>query len=1386
MTSTIVNMKDSLSFPEFKGIEGEMKYDDFAVTIHGMLKKYTNYYSILVNSSLRPATEVASASSGTITQSQWDEADAIIYSALSKALCNNRNVMPRITELTKSSIASAKSMYSHEIWTILKEFYSPKDGSNLLLKLSEWMGVKQNSMSIDLYGQRVVALNRDVIDIVSSLEEKDIGSVIQLMSSLVFINGLNESMQTFKSVALSSDKPKLDHIITQAKREERLREATQPHEGTDNGAYPAAESRGRGRGRNFTRGRGDRGRGRGRDDNRLPRDDSKWCTLHEVSGHDLASCVTHKRNQEQGKSATDKPDNRQARAYPAVELAYTSTSGSTTWIMDSGATSHMTDNRMLFHTYQSITPRPIMGIGSHTINAIGIGHIRANVVSSDTVAPINLVDVLHVPGLHRNLLSARKLVESSQKDVVFKPGGIVTLNPSNTLTSVSIKGDGPLYEIEIQPLVTAFAATTHNIWHARLGHASASRMKATSHIVNSEINTASHSYLCSCTGCVLAKHHRSPFPQQSPHRAKKPFDIIHTDVAGPMDETTIGGNKYFVTFIDDCTRYVWIYCIKTKSQVHSTLENWLKLVQTQFERTVKCLHSDNGGEYINKAMLKSLRLNGMVHRVTTPYTPQQNGVAERYNRTIMEASDSMRFHAGLPIEFWGEATMTACYINNRLATDALAKQTPHEALFAEKPDISHLKVFGCIAWPLIPSSTRRKRQEKSTPCLFMGYDGADGRGIAGVRLWNLTKSRMDYSRDVYFWETKFLRDIDSTIASPTISEPTTPEPMTSEHSDTEHPSPTNDDIIDATDTLASDDDFQSAHGSPTVTRSRHKKLGGELLKGVSKLAIEADEWVLMADYSIFDGEWSLAANDESTPNTYKQAIKSSDSDDWMEAMIEEMSNMKANHVFELVDLPSGTKPIPTRWVYAKKQNKHGVTVRYRSRLVAKGFLQREGVDMGETYSPTLQMASARMIMDIAAKLDLELHQMDVVTAFLQCPIDTEVYINQPEGFVDPKRPKAVLRLRRGIYGLKQSPRLWNQTYSAALVKLGYKQLRTDPCVWIRRRKDNLTILGVFVDDTLLAGNTQAITEAKRELHHAFKMTDQGQLNFFLGMEIVRDRKARTISLNQRQYLKEMLQEFRMDDCNPTNIPWQHGQYLPPRTQLEEPWDLHLYRKAVGSLLYASNMTRPDIAAAVAHAGQYMGHLGPSKKHWAAVLQIFSYIKGTLDYSLVLGGLHQQIELLAYADADYANDQYGRRSRSGYTVSLGMGPICWGSKKQQSVVNSTTEAEYVALGYATQEVLWARQFLKELGFALKKPTIIFEDNRGAWHLARTDSVNSRTKHIDIRHHFIRDYHASGDIEVTQVSSTDNVADIFTKGLPLPAFQKCRKGLALMEARGGVRA
>ena len=495
-------------------------------------------------------------------------------------------------------------------------------------------------------------------------------------------------------------------------------------------------------------------------------------------------------------------------------------------------------------------------------------------------------------------------------------------------------------------------------------------------------------------------------------------------------------------------------------------------------------------------------------------------------------------------------------------------------------------------------------------------------------------------------------------------------------------------------------------------------------------------------------------------------------------MEREMGSLRSNEVWELVEPPPERKIVGSKWIFRKKMDANGTVNRYKARLVAQGCSQRFGLDYEETFSPVVCFESVRSVVALGAQHKFQLHQMDVTTAFLHGELSEEVYMEQPEGYIVPGKEHMVCRLKRSIYGLKQAPRCWNYALDKRLKEMGFKQTSGDPCLYVSSDQEgDVFIIAVYIDDIILGGMSEAkMKEVKKELSQTFKMKDLGPLHHFLGVTVIQDQSTGNIWLGQPLYTENLLLKFGMGDCKPVKTPVNQDVKLTQCESDDDVYDQKLYQAMVGSLLYLSTRTRPDIAYAVGSVARFCAK--PTKEHWTGVKRILRYLKGTANFGL-LYTQDASPDCFGYCDADWAGDVGDRKSTSGYVFLQGGAAITWKSSKQSCVALSTAEAEYVALCAAAQEAVWLQQLASDLLNKNIRATTILEDNQSAICMAKNQQSHRRTKHIEIKYHFIRDLVEAGRIKLIYCPSEKMVADMLTKGLPIFQFENLRGLLGMCE-------
>jgi hypothetical protein len=507
------------------------------------------------------------------------------------------------------------------------------------------------------------------------------------------------------------------------------------------------------------------------------------------------------------------------------------------------------------------------------------------------------------------------------------------------------------------------------------------------------------------------------------------------------------------------------------------------------------------------------------------------------------------------------------------------------------------------------------------------------------------------------------------------------------------------------------------------------------------------------------------------PVTYKQASKVQH---WRDAMDAEIPAIQKNDTWELIDQPPNCKIVGVKWIFKTKLKETGEIEKFKARLVAKGYTQEEGIDYGEIFAPVARLETIRTVVALAATRKWNIHQLDIKSAFLHGAINENVYLEQPPGYVFQGREHQVYKLKKALYGLKQAPRAWYSKLESYLAANDFLKCPHEHTLFMKKKeKGEILIVCVYVDDLIYTGNDKLMfQEFKTMMMKEFAMTDLGKMRYFLGIEVLQS--CNGIFIGQKKYIKDMLSKFEMSDCNPVKNPIVPGSRLVKEDKGVKV-DNTLFKQLVGSLMYLT-ATRPDIAYSVSLISRFMED--PKESHFMAAKRILRYLQGTQNLGIFYKAGGNE-ELIAYTDSDYAGDLDDRKSTSGYAFLLGGGVISWVSKKQPVVSLSTTEAEFIAAALCACQCVWLRRILEHLSHCQEGATVVFCDNVSTIKLSKNPVLHGRSKHIDVRFHFLRNLCNDGVIELNYCSTRDQLADIMTKPLKVDEFQHLLSALGMLD-------
>ena len=1004
-------------------------------------------------------------------------------------------------------------------------------------------------------------------------------------------------------------------------------------------------------------------------------------------------------------------------------------------------------DRSLFSTYCELkNPIPVKLGNGNTVDAIGIGTVDVVTLHDHNFNEFSLQNVYHVPDLTNNFVSVSAMTRVGNVIAIFDNSG-VKIQDKQTLETLGygiLSHNVYLLACTINvPLnflskcnADADADDLFELWHRRLGHCSSERMMSMANkqmVIGMDKINGKPGF---CNGCIKGKLKRAPFPEKDGITTKNILDLIHTDVCGPFSTNSAGGAKYFVTFIDDFSRMRSVFPIAKKSDVFEALREFEAMVTTQTRLKIKAIRSDCGGEYLDHRVKNWMKQKGIRHERSVPHAHQQNGVSERTNRILCEMAVSMMEQAGVDRNFWAEAISAACYISNRLPTKATGV-TPYEKWYGEKPNVNHLRIWGCMGYVLKTGPEKEKLTSKVKKMRFVGYDAYNKNAY---RMWDEEKRRLYIRRDIVFLEN------DLNLPKKEIKLDASNDQLKSSNEE-EHKEETN------------------------LRRSQRKTQQPDRF---SQWATEEE----MQDLDTLQNSYMETLFNMTTdgdPKSLKEAMMSDEAEKWKAAVDEELNSHEKMATWTLVPPSNDSQQniVDCKWIFKRKTNEFGEISRYKARLVARGFSQQYGVDYHETFAPVVRLNTFRSLIALAVHKNMVVHQMDVKTAFLNGDLNETVYMKQPPGMEEQGKENWVCKLNRSIYGLKQSSRQWNIKFKEVLEELGFTQSMKDTCLYFK--KDPLVFISIYVDDTVIAAESlAAVEDVKKQLAENFEMCDIGRLRQILGMKIDHGDNGE-ISLSQENYIRTLLKRFKLEDMKIYSTPSEHCVTLRKHGEGEtsELVNQQLYQSMVGGLMYCAIQTRPDIQYAVNIAARFCSK--PNKHHMTAVKRIFGYLKGTVDFELKYE--HCEEGFCGYSDADFARDIDDRKSTTGYMFKLSGGAISWYSGKQKSVSVSTANAEYIALGEAAREGLFFKQLFAEMGVEIDIE--IFEDNQAAIAIAKNPVYYSKQKHIDVQYHFIRELVQSKQIKLTYCPTETMTADLFTKPLVRSRFQHFRNELGLHE-------
>ncbi|KAJ9546433.1 hypothetical protein OSB04_018976 [Centaurea solstitialis] len=710
-----------------------------------------------------------------------------------------------------------------------------------------------------------------------------------------------------------------------------------------------------------------------------------------------------------------------------------------------------------------------------------------------------------------------------------------------------------------------------------------------------------------------------------------------------------GKKSYCLVIVDDYSRFTWVYFLRTKDETSGLIKPFVIRME-------------------NKTNLKN---------------SSTNGVAERSNRTLIEVARTMLADSKLPITFWAEVVNTPCYVQNRVLIVKSKGKTPYE-LFGRKETLYRIFKTTWVSLHNLDTKTHLGKFESKSDEGYLcsdyrfKYREDSGNKPPFVMFPMPTVDPIDLctSEDMEPDQEKEAESVERNVEKQTEEGPLTENTVPSLSSEEEPMEPQgSSSSINEPDVNDSNLGVNLPEEPLHLTRTQKNHPPSLVIGDIQSPMITRKQSKVINDPHL--GMISVFLS-QTEPKKEFDAMKDPS---WIEAMQEELLQFVLQHVWDLVDLPKGHRVIGTKWIFRNKTDERGIVIKNKARLVAQGYTQEEWIDYDDVFALVARIEVIRLFLAFASYKGFKVYQMDVKSVFLYSTIDEEMYVSQPPGFEDPKYPDRVYKLRKALYGLHRAPRAWYDTLSSYLLDNQFERGVIDKTLFIKRTKTDVLLVQIYVDDIIFGSTKEEMCKAFEELmHKKFKMSSMGDLTFFLGLQV--KQKTDGIFINQSKYVASMLQKYGMSDAKPASTPMETHKHLTADVEGEEV-DVHHYRSMIGSFMYLT-ASRPNIMFVVCVCAWYQ--VRPKESHLQAVKRIFKYLKGQPRLGLWYPN-DSPFDLVAYTDSDYGGANLDRKSTSGGCQFLGARLVSWQCKKQTTVSQSTTEAEYIAASHYCSQVLW---------------------------------------------------------------------------------------------------
>ncbi|GKA62433.1 retrovirus-related pol polyprotein from transposon TNT 1-94 [Tanacetum coccineum] len=857
------------------------------------------------------------------------------------------------------------------------------------------------------------------------------------------------------------------------------------------------------------------------------------------------------------------------------------------------------------------------------------------------------------------------------KNQLATQGGVL-IDESQVLLRVPRKNN--MYSVDLKNIVPKrgltclFVKATSDeskLWHRRLGHLN---FKTMNKLVKGNLVRGLPSKIFendqTCVACQKGKQHRASCKSKTENSISLPLHLLHMDLFGPTFVKSLMKKMYCLVVTDDYSRFTWVFFLATKDETSGILKSFITGIENLVDHKVKVIRCDNGTEFKNREMNQFCEMKGILRQFSVARTPQQNGVAERRNRTLIEAARTMLADSKLPTTFWAEAVNTACYVQNRVLVVKPHNKTPYELFHGRTPTLSFMRPFGCPVTILNTIDHLGKFDGKADEGFFVGYS----LNSKAFRVFNSRTRIVEENLHIRFSESTpnvvgsgpdWLFDIDAltrtmnyepivagtqsngfagTKASDNAGQARKEtEPVknyillplwTIDPPFSQDPKSSQDDGSKPSSAMMRNEGLFNKSSSPNPTTRIHKDHPLDQVIGDLQSTTQIRRMSKNLEEHGFVSTIQQRTNHTDLQNCLfgcflsqeepKKIIHALKDPSWIEAIQKELLQFKLQEVWTLVDLPNGKRAIGTKWVFKNKKDERGIMIRNKARL-----------------------------------------------------IEEELYVCQPPGFEDLDFPDRVYKVEKALYGLHQAPRAWYETLSTYMLDNDFQRGKIDKTLFIKRYKGDILRVQVYVDDIIFGSTEKELCNAFEKLmHEKFQMSSMGELTFFLGLQV--QQKKDGIFISQDKYVEEILKKFGFTAVKTASTPMETQKPLLKDEDGEEV-DVHMYRSMIGLLMYLT-YSRPDIMFAVYASARY--HVNPKVSHLHAVKRIFRYLKGQTKLGLWYPK-DSLFDLVAYTDSDYAGASLDRKSTKGGCQFLRCRLMSWQCKKQTVIANSITEAEYVA-------------------------------------------------------------------------------------------------------------